>query len=124
MYHWPDAGGSPEDKGAASAAGAAQPGHIGVFNHAGETAGAFDILSGFQRRARCFKCQSVYLYHQDAESVRIEADMNGLHRTEVKYKGATKVKKPIDVVDTLHDLPEIGPSCAESLGHLLCSNKT
>lgn len=124
MHHWPDARGSPGDMVTKPAGESANPGHIGVFNHSDETAGAFDVMAGFQYRARCFKCASVYLYHQDNEFVRTEADMNGPHRTEPRYDRITKCEKLDDGADNLGEPLVYGPTCAEPLGHLLCSNKT
>lgn len=124
MHHWPDAHGSPGDMVTQPAAGPANPSHVGVFNHAGETAGAFDVTAGFQYRARCFKCAAVYLYHQDNEFVRAEADINGLHRTEPRYDRIIKYKSLDDGVDNLGGPLVYGPTCAEPLDHLLCSHKT
>lgn len=95
---------------------------IGVFNHACETAAAFSVHTGFDRRARCFKCASVYLYHQDAASIRAEADMNGPHRSEPMYDWtAERTNRQRDGNGNGDGSLEIGPSCAEPLGHLLCS---
>lgn len=124
MHHWPDASGSPGIMVTQPAGRSANPSHIGVFNHAGETAGAFDVTAGFQYRARCFKCAAVYLYHQDNEFVRTEADMNGPHRTEPRYDRIIKYKHLDDSVDSLTGPLVYGPTCAEPLGHLLCSHKT
>lgn len=109
MHHWPDA--SPVTAGH----GPMTQARIGVFDHACETAGAFNVHTGFQRRARCFKCASIYLYNQDLDSIRAEADMNGPHRTEITYDWVA------DKSGEGNDGSSSGPTCAEALGHLLCS---
>lgn len=124
MHHWPDSTASAPASGTTSIAGA-QSGteaRIGVFNHACEIAGAFSVLTGLERRARCFKCASVYLYSQDAASTRAEADMDGPHHSEPVYDWTAKgtgVQR--DGNDDGDGSLLIGPSCAEPLGHLLCS---
>lgn len=126
MHHWPDAVGSPYNSDmVATPAAPVHPGRIGVFNHADETSGAFDILAGFKYRARCFKCASVYLYHQDADFIRTEADMNGPHHTEPRYDEIAKGDILLGNSAENPNEPLVnGPSCAEALGHLLCSYKT
>lgn len=124
MHHWPNSTTSAPASSTTSIAGA-QSGtdaRIGVFNHACETAGAFSVLTGFKRRARCFKCASVYLYSQDAASIRAEADMDGPHHSEPVYDWTAKgTGGERDGNDDGDGSLLIGPSCAEPLGHLLCS---
>lgn len=124
MHHWPDSTASASDSGVASIAGSESgtETRIGVFNHACETAAAFSVLTGFERRARCFKCASVYLYRQDAGSICAEADMDGPHRSEPMYDWTAKgTAGQRDGNANGDGNLEIGPSCAEPLGHLLCS---
>ncbi|KAH8777383.1 hypothetical protein F5883DRAFT_639461 [Diaporthe sp. PMI_573] len=109
MHHWPEASASTAGPGSETEA------RIGVFNHSNETAGAFSVSKGFKRRARCFKCMSIYLYRQDWDSISAEADMNGPHRTEITYDWTG------DGSDDDDDENSTGPTCAEALGHLLCS---
>lgn len=109
LHHWPNASSSTAGHGPGTEA------HIGVFDHSCETAGAFNVHAGFKRRARCFKCQSIYLYHQDLDSIRAEADINGCYRTELTYDWT------LGESDDWDDETSTGPTCAETLGHLLCS---
>jgi hypothetical protein len=118
MHHSPDASVNASTDGPVPGPDA----RIGVFDHSCETAAAFHVVTGFKRRARCFKCESLYLYHRDRDSIRAEADMEGPHRSEPMYNWLPKgTSGQTDTTNQGGEMVLKGPSCAEPLCHLLCT---